>query len=110
MFDRIKFEIKAKSVHVSVDPFFFNDYVVYHEVKDEIRVLERNLAGFEVKDQNIRIYDIVKTLHYDIDKKDDSFVVTVEEMSLETLLNMGLSREALDQIILLKKRVLNPTL
>jgi len=109
MFDRIKFQIRPKSVYISMDPFFVNDYVVYHEVNDEIHVLERNLPGFEVKGGNIRIYDFVKTLQYDIDKKDDAFAVTVEEMSLETLLNMGLSREALDQVILLKKKVLNPT-
>jgi hypothetical protein len=34
--------------------------------------------------------------------------VTVEEMSLDTLLKLGLSRDALDQMILLKKRVINP--
>jgi len=108
MFNRIRFEIKPKAVQISIDPFFTNDYVVYHEVRGEIRVLERNLAGFEVKDDNIRIYDVVKTLRYDIDKENDYYKITVEEMSLETLLNLGLSREALDQIILLKKRVINP--
>ncbi|MCB0832690.1 MAG: hypothetical protein KDC45_04445 [Bacteroidetes bacterium] len=108
MFDRIKFQIKSASVFVSMDPFFPENYILFHEVGDEIRVLERDLMGFEVKDE-IRIYDKEKRLLYDIQKKEDkTFSITVEEMALDTLLNFGLSREALDQIILLKKRIINP--
>ena len=107
MFDRIKFVIKPKSVRISVDPFFANDYVLYHERNGEIRLLERDLEGFEIT-EDLCIYDTNKGLQYDIDNKDDHFSVTVEEMDLDTLLYLGLPREALDQIILLKKRVINP--
>lgn len=107
MFDRIKFQIHPRSVRVSVDPFFANDYVLYHEKDGEIHLLERDLEGFETT-EDMYIYDTSKEIQYDIDKKDDHFTVTVEEMDLDTLLFIGLPREALDQIILLKKRVINP--
>ncbi|MBL7994634.1 hypothetical protein JNM05_04610 [bacterium] len=107
MFDRIKFQIQPKSVRVTVDPFFANDYVLYHEVNGEIRLLERDMEGFETS-EDMCIYDTSKEIQYDIDKKENNFTITVEEMDLDTLLFIGLPREALDQIILLKKRVINP--
>ena len=107
MFDRIKFNFKSKSLYISCDPFFMNEYVVYHFIKNEIHLLERNFEGFEVK-ENISIYDNTKGLQYNIIKDGDHFTVTVEEMSIDTLLNLGLPREALDDTILLEKRLLNP--
>ncbi|NUM81710.1 hypothetical protein HUU42_13000 [bacterium] len=107
MFDRIKFTNKGKSVVVTADPFFVDDYIVYHEVKDEIRILEKDMKGFETKEP-LCIFDAVKNIQYDINESDYGLEITVEEMSLDTLLKIGLSREALDQIILLQKKITNP--
>lgn len=107
MFDRIKFTNKGKSVAVSADPFFVDDYIVYHEINDEIRILEKDIKGFETKEP-LCIFDTVKNIQYDINESDFGLEITVEEMSLDTLLKIGLSREALDQIILLQKRITNP--
>lgn len=107
MFDRIKFQINPKSVHVSVDPFFAGDYVLYHEINGEIHLLERDLEGFETS-EDLCIYDTDKGVQYNIDKKEDNFIITIEEMDLDNLLFIGLPREALDQVILLKKRLINP--
>ncbi len=107
MFDRIKFTFKSKSLEVSCDPFFVNEYIIYHFVNKEIHLLDRNFNGFEIR-ENISIYDNSKGLQYNIVKNGDHFVVTVEEMSIDSLLNLGLPREALDETILLEKRLLNP--
>ncbi len=107
MFDRIKFTLGKKSVYIAVDPFFTEDYVLFHEVGDDIHLLERDLKGFH-ESSDISIYDVSKNLRYMVAPSDEGFSVTVEELDLDALLALGLSRDALDQIILLKKRVLNP--
>lgn len=107
MFDRIKFTFRHKSLHVSADPFFVNEYIAYHFINDEIHLLDRNFNGFEVKEP-ISIYDNSKGLQYNIERDGDTFSISVEEMSLDVLLNLGLPREALDETILLEKRLLNP--
>lgn len=107
MFDRIKFTFKSKALEISSDPFFREEYIVYHFVKNEIHLLERNFDGFEVK-ENLSIYDHAKGVQYNIIKEGDHFTVTVEEMSIDSLLDLGLPREALDETILLEKRLLNP--
>ncbi len=109
MFDKIKFTPQKKSIHISVDPFFEGDYIIFHEVGDDIHVLERNLKGFD-EESEISIYDTVKQIRYVVSPEESGFAITVEEMSLDMLLKLGLSRDALDQIILLKKRVINPRL
>lgn len=107
MFDRIKFTPRKGAIHIALDPFFERDYIVFREVGDDIHVLERNLKGFEEREE-ISIYDTVKQVRYVVAPAEIGFSVTVEEMSLDTLLKLGLSRDALDQMILLKKRVINP--
>ncbi len=107
MFDRIKFTFKSRFLEISCDPFFREEYIVYHYVKNEIHLLERNFGGFEVK-ENLSIYDHAKGVQYNISKDGDHFTVTVEEMSIDSLLDLGLPREALDETILLEKRLLNP--
>lgn len=107
MFDRIKFEINPKSVRITVDPVFANDYVLYHERDGEIHLLAKDLEGFETHG-DICIYDSIRKIQYDIEKKEDHFTITVQEMDLDILLIIGLPREALDPIILLKKRIINP--
>ncbi len=107
MFDRIKFTFRHKSLYVSADPFFVNEYIAYHFINDEIHLLDRNFNGFEVKEP-LSIYDNSKGLQYNIERDGDAFSISVEEMSLDVLLNLGLPREALDETILLEKRLLNP--
>lgn len=107
MFDRMRFLIKPKSIEVSCDPFFMEEYIVYHFVKGEIHLLERNFEGFEIK-ENVSIYDHAKGIQYNIVREGEFFSITVEEMSIDTLLDLGLPREALDETILLEKRLLNP--
>jgi hypothetical protein len=107
MFDRIRFTFKHKSVHVSCDPLFITAHTAYHIVNNEIHILERNFEGFEVTEP-MSIYDNYKGLQYNITKEGEHFTVKLEEMSLNNLLNLGLPREALDETIILQKRLLNP--
>lgn len=107
MFDRIKFTPRKGAIHIALDLFFEGDYIVFREVGNEILVLERNLKGFEEREE-ISIYDTAKQIRYVVAPAEIGFTVTVEEMSLDTLLKLGLSRDALDQMILMKKRVINP--
>jgi hypothetical protein len=107
MYDRIRFTFKHKSLHVSCDPVFVTAHIAYHEKDNEIHLLERNFEGFEVTEP-ISIYDNYKGLQYNITREGDGFKVTMEEMSLNNLLNLGLPREALDETIILQKKLLNP--
>ncbi len=107
MFDRIRFTLRRKSVHVSCDPLFITAHTAYHGEGNDIHILERNFEGFDVTEP-ISIYDNYKGLQYNITKDGEAFTLTIEEMSLNNLLNLGLPREALDETIILQKRLLNP--